>query len=150
MGDAFHQTQPSVGGQKPEIGLGGLEAGGIAGRLFPVKFPFFRHGTFRIGSQGSASLDQLGKHAVDHGQIRLPDPSLFEERGEPPGCSGRFCEKDKARSFPVETVDWVYVSVPFPQKGQERIAEVSARGVHGEIPRFADGQKLGGFIFHGE
>lgn len=82
MGNTFHQTQLSVGGLKPEIGFGGLEIGKIALRPFPEEFSFFRHGAFRIGPEETAGLKLLRKLAVDYGQIGLPDPSLFEKRGE--------------------------------------------------------------------
>lgn len=148
--NALHQTQVSVGGQKAEIGFGTLEITGIAGRQLPAEFPFFRHGTLRIGSEKTVSPDPFGEHTVYHGQIGLPNPSFFEERGQHFRRTGRFRKKDKTRGFPVETVDGVNVAVPFPEKCQKRIAEVAARGVNGEIPRFADGQEIGGFVFHGE
>ena len=145
--DAFHQTQHPIGGKKTKIGFGGLDLRGIPSRPFSVKFSFFRYSASRIGSEESMRLDPVGKHPMDHGQIGFPDPPLFEKRGQHLCRPWRLGKKDESRCFPVEAVDGMYLAESFPQKCQERIFEVAAGRVDGQVPRFPDSQEVGCFTF---
>ena len=105
--------------------------------------PFLPHLRIRVGRQPAVAPDRPRREFAEDGrEVRFLHLARGEKRAQDSGRPGVAREQDQPGRLPVEPVHHIELAVTLLHEHQERIVEITSRGVDGEHPGLCDCEKL--------